>query len=154
MLFLVVLHYKIRGRPAQARARPEPSPKIEARRVLRDGHGQDFSARNNIDFFAARPEKCSGLSTSMAAGVGGGGWLGGSPRGCRCVWCRPLRLRTKGENDGEGHRKGADACGAGPYGCGSGEQMAEQCGHRRNRRGATAEQAEPPSGDAAGRGRR
>jgi hypothetical protein len=42
MLFLVVLHYKIRGRPAQARARPEPGPKIEARRVKWDGHGQDF----------------------------------------------------------------------------------------------------------------
>jgi hypothetical protein len=52
------------------------------------------------------------------------------------VRCRPIRLRTRGENDGEGHRKGADACGAGPYDCGSGEQMAEQCGHRRNRRGA------------------
>jgi hypothetical protein len=42
MLFLVVLHYKMRGRPAQARARPEPGPKIEARRVQWDGHGQDF----------------------------------------------------------------------------------------------------------------
>jgi hypothetical protein len=33
MLFLVVLHYKIRGRPVQTRARPEPGPKFEARRV-------------------------------------------------------------------------------------------------------------------------
>jgi hypothetical protein len=42
MLFLVVLHYKKRGRPAQARARPEPDPKIEAQRVQWDGHRQDF----------------------------------------------------------------------------------------------------------------
>jgi hypothetical protein len=42
MMFLVVLHYKMRGRPAQARARPEPDPKIEARCVQWDGHGQDF----------------------------------------------------------------------------------------------------------------
>jgi hypothetical protein len=42
MLFLVVLHYKMRGRPAQALARPDPGPKIEARRVQWDGHGQDF----------------------------------------------------------------------------------------------------------------
>jgi hypothetical protein len=39
MLFLVVLHYKIRGWPAQTRARPEPGPKIEARRIQWDGHG-------------------------------------------------------------------------------------------------------------------
>jgi hypothetical protein len=42
MLLLVVLHYKIRGRPAHARAGTEPGPKIEARRVQWDGHGQDF----------------------------------------------------------------------------------------------------------------
>jgi hypothetical protein len=42
MLFSVVLHYKMRGRPAQARARPEPGPKIEARCVKWDGHGKDF----------------------------------------------------------------------------------------------------------------
>jgi hypothetical protein len=42
MLFLVVLHYKMRGRPAHARAWPEPGPKIEARRVQWDGYGQDF----------------------------------------------------------------------------------------------------------------
>jgi hypothetical protein len=42
MLFLVVLHYKMRGRPAQDRARPEPDPKIEARCVQWDGHGKDF----------------------------------------------------------------------------------------------------------------
>jgi hypothetical protein len=42
MLFLVVLHYKMRGRPAQARAQPEPGPKIEARRTQWDGHGQVF----------------------------------------------------------------------------------------------------------------
>jgi hypothetical protein len=33
VLFLVVLHYKMRGRPAQARVRPEPDPKIKARCV-------------------------------------------------------------------------------------------------------------------------
>jgi hypothetical protein len=42
MLFLFVLHYKMHGRPAQARAWPEPGPKIEARCILWDGHGQDF----------------------------------------------------------------------------------------------------------------
>jgi hypothetical protein len=42
MLFLVVLHYKMCGRPAQAQARPEPSPKIKGRRVQWDGHGQNF----------------------------------------------------------------------------------------------------------------
>jgi hypothetical protein len=42
MLFLVVLHYKMRGRPAQARARPEPGSKIEARCAQWDGHRQDF----------------------------------------------------------------------------------------------------------------
>jgi hypothetical protein len=40
MLFLVVLHYKMCGRPAQARAQPDP--KIKARCVQWDGHGQDF----------------------------------------------------------------------------------------------------------------
>jgi hypothetical protein len=29
MVFLVISHYKIRGRPTQARARPEPSPKTQ-----------------------------------------------------------------------------------------------------------------------------
>jgi hypothetical protein len=57
MLFLVVLHYKMRGRPAQARPRPEPDPKIEARHTQWDGHGQDFSARNNRNFLSpARPD--------------------------------------------------------------------------------------------------
>jgi hypothetical protein len=42
MLFLVVLHYKTHWRPAQARARPEPGPKIEARCVQWDGHEHDF----------------------------------------------------------------------------------------------------------------
>jgi hypothetical protein len=41
MLFLVVLHYKMLG-PGPARARPEPDPKIEARCIQWDGHGQDF----------------------------------------------------------------------------------------------------------------
>jgi hypothetical protein len=39
MLFLVVLHYKMRGRPAQARVRPEPGSKIKAQCVQWDGHG-------------------------------------------------------------------------------------------------------------------
>jgi hypothetical protein len=52
MLFLVVLQYKMRGRPAQTRARPEPGPKIEARCVQWDGHGRIFSARNNKKFFS------------------------------------------------------------------------------------------------------
>jgi hypothetical protein len=56
MLFLVTLHYKMRGRPAQARARPEPGPKTEARHVPWDGHGQDFLGPKNPDFFPARPE--------------------------------------------------------------------------------------------------
>jgi hypothetical protein len=42
MLFLVVLHYKMRGRPPQARARPEPDQKIEARCVQWAGHGQNL----------------------------------------------------------------------------------------------------------------
>jgi hypothetical protein len=42
MLFLAILHYKICGRPVQARAQPEPGPKTEARRVPWDGRGQDF----------------------------------------------------------------------------------------------------------------
>jgi hypothetical protein len=42
MLFLVVLHYKMRGPPAQAWARPEPGLKIEARCVVWDGDGHDF----------------------------------------------------------------------------------------------------------------
>jgi hypothetical protein len=63
MLFLVALHYKMRERTAHARARPEPGPKIEARCVQWDGHGQDFSARNNRKFFQPGPnptwpEKC------------------------------------------------------------------------------------------------
>jgi hypothetical protein len=50
MLFLAILHYKMRRRPAQAWARPEPNPKIEARHVQWDGHGQIFSTRNNRFF--------------------------------------------------------------------------------------------------------
>jgi hypothetical protein len=53
MPFLVVLHYKVRRRPAQARARPEPSPKIKSRPVQWDGHGQDFLAWNNRIFFGS-----------------------------------------------------------------------------------------------------
>jgi hypothetical protein len=35
ILFLVVLHYKMRGRP-------EPDPKIEARCIQWNGHAQEF----------------------------------------------------------------------------------------------------------------
>jgi hypothetical protein len=51
MLFLVVLRYKMCGRPAQARARPEPDSKIEARCVQWDGHGQDFFRPEMTEFF-------------------------------------------------------------------------------------------------------
>jgi hypothetical protein len=69
MLFLVTLHYKMRGRPAQARALPEPGPKTEARHVPWDGQGQDFLGPKNSNFFwpgpnPARPVKCSGLVAS------------------------------------------------------------------------------------------
>jgi hypothetical protein len=50
MLFLVVLHYKMRGRPAQAPARPEPGPKTEARHISWDRHGQDFLSPKNLFF--------------------------------------------------------------------------------------------------------
>jgi hypothetical protein len=55
MLFLVVLHYKMRGRPAQARARPEPGPKIEARCVQWDGHGKDFFGPKKQKYFQPDP---------------------------------------------------------------------------------------------------
>jgi hypothetical protein len=55
MLFLVTLHYKMRGRPAQARARPEPGPKTEAQHVPWNGHGQDFLGPKNPDFFRHGP---------------------------------------------------------------------------------------------------
>jgi hypothetical protein len=42
MMFLAILHYKMRGQPAQAQARPELGPKIEARYHQWDGHRQDF----------------------------------------------------------------------------------------------------------------
>jgi hypothetical protein len=50
MLFLVTLHYKMRGRPAQARARPDPGPKIEAQHIPWDGHGQDFLGPKTLGF--------------------------------------------------------------------------------------------------------
>jgi hypothetical protein len=55
MLFLIVLHYKMCGRPAQARAQPEPGPKIEARYVQWDGHGQDFFGPKKQKFFRPGP---------------------------------------------------------------------------------------------------
>jgi hypothetical protein len=51
MLFLVVLHYKMRGRAAQARPPPEPDTKIKPRRVSGMVMGRIFLARNNINFF-------------------------------------------------------------------------------------------------------
>jgi hypothetical protein len=58
ILFLAILHYKPHERPTQARDRPEPGPKFEARRVQWDGRGQNFSTRN-IWVFSVRPAKCS-----------------------------------------------------------------------------------------------
>jgi hypothetical protein len=58
MLFLVVLHYKMRGRPAQARARPEPSP---TRPVGWSWAGFFRPEITEIVFDPARPEKCSPL---------------------------------------------------------------------------------------------
>jgi hypothetical protein len=66
MVFLVVLHYKIRRRLAQAQARPEPGPKTEAWQVPWDGHGRDFLTLKKSGFFRPnrnlpRSAKCSGL---------------------------------------------------------------------------------------------
>jgi hypothetical protein len=55
MLFLAILHYKKHGRPAQARVRPEPDPKNEARSCPLDGRGQDFFGTKNPGIFSARP---------------------------------------------------------------------------------------------------
>jgi hypothetical protein len=55
--FLAILHYKTHERPTQARARPKPGPKFEARRVQWDGRGQDFSTQNNW-VFSNWPTKC------------------------------------------------------------------------------------------------
>jgi hypothetical protein len=69
MLFLVVLHYKIRGRPA-----PSPSPARKLRPDTSSGMamGRIFSARNNINFFQpdpnpARPEP--GLARKMLRSI-------------------------------------------------------------------------------------
>jgi hypothetical protein len=65
MLFLVVLHYKMRGRPAQARVRPEPDRKL--RPDASSGMVMDRIFRPEItDFFQpgpnpTPPKKCSGL---------------------------------------------------------------------------------------------
>jgi hypothetical protein len=71
MLFLVILHYKMRKRPAQARARSEPGPKVESQHVPWTVMGRIFSARKTRVFFStgpkpdtARPVKCSGLVTA------------------------------------------------------------------------------------------
>jgi hypothetical protein len=55
MLFLVISHYKMRGRPVQVRAQPEPGPKTEARHVPWDVHGQDFLGQKTW-VFSARSE--------------------------------------------------------------------------------------------------
>jgi hypothetical protein len=55
MLFLVVLRYKICGRPGQAQARPEPGPKIEALHAHRMVMGRIFLSEIT-EFFSARPE--------------------------------------------------------------------------------------------------
>jgi hypothetical protein len=55
MLFLVILHYKIRGRPAQARARSESDPKTEARHVPWDGQGHDFLNPEKLGFSQPGP---------------------------------------------------------------------------------------------------
>jgi hypothetical protein len=66
MLFLVVLHYKIRGQPAQARAGPSPARKLRLDVSSWMVMGRIFSARNNIIFFnPARTEKCSGLERTI-----------------------------------------------------------------------------------------
>jgi hypothetical protein len=67
MLFLVTLHYKMCGRPAQTRARPEPAAKTEARHVPLDGHCQDFlSLKTQV--FSARTEP--GLTRGMQRSCG------------------------------------------------------------------------------------
>jgi hypothetical protein len=64
MLFLVVLHYKIRRA-----ARPNPARKARSDASSGMVMGRIFLARNNRNFFQpclkpARPEKCLGLHTS------------------------------------------------------------------------------------------
>jgi hypothetical protein len=39
MLFLVILHYKMHGRPTPSQGRAKPGPKTEARHIPWDGHG-------------------------------------------------------------------------------------------------------------------
>jgi hypothetical protein len=64
MLFLVILPYKTRGRPTQARAWPEPDPKTEARHVPWDSHGQDFLDPKKTRIFPARPGPTRGMLRS------------------------------------------------------------------------------------------
>jgi hypothetical protein len=77
MLFLVVLHYKIRGRPTQARPRPEPDPKIEARRVQWDGHGQDFFRPEITNFFSPAQTRPSPKMLRSRQGQTSGGLVPG-----------------------------------------------------------------------------
>jgi hypothetical protein len=65
MLFLAILHYKKHGRPTQARVRPEPGPKNEARSCPWDGRGQDFFGLKNPGIFSARPVKRSSINEAI-----------------------------------------------------------------------------------------
>jgi hypothetical protein len=67
MLFLAILHYKICGRPAQVRAWPEPSPETEARRVPRDGHGQEFLGLKKPGFFGLARGMLRSISDTTAS---------------------------------------------------------------------------------------
>jgi hypothetical protein len=46
MMFLAILHYKMRERPTEAHTWPEPGPKVEVWRAQWDVHGQDFLGPN------------------------------------------------------------------------------------------------------------
>jgi hypothetical protein len=81
MLFLVVLHYKMRRRPPKPG--PGPSPARELRRDASSGMvmSRIFSTRNNRIFFrpgpnSARPEKCSPLLGWACAGFTLSCWWG------------------------------------------------------------------------------
>jgi hypothetical protein len=76
MLFLVILPYKMCGRPAQARA--WLGPQIEARHVPWNGHGQDFLSPKNSGFLRpgpnpTRPVECSSLGPMGPRRSGAGG---------------------------------------------------------------------------------
>jgi hypothetical protein len=62
MLFLVILHYKMLGRPS-----PEPGPKNKARHVPWDGRGLDFLSPKNPGFF--QPRLTRGMLKSSTTSV-------------------------------------------------------------------------------------